>query len=155
MAALPACYVASPLGFTQAGRAYYKQAYLPALREVVTVVDPWSLTGPEEFAAAQAQGRERQLALEVGRRNAEAIRGARLLAAYLDGQEPDAGTVAEVGYAAALDIPCFGVRTDMRRAGEAGMAVNLQVEAFIVISGGRISGSLEELVADLRAFRPG
>ena len=140
------CYVASPLGFTEAGRHYYAEVYLPALAAVVTPVDPWSLTTADEIAQAREDGREREMALEIGRRNAEAIRSCELLAANLDGQEPDAGTVAELGYAAALGITCFGLRTDLRQAGEPGVAVNLQVEAFVELSGGRICSSLEELV---------
>ena len=42
--ARPRCYVASPLGFTEAGRRYYADVYLPALAEVVTPVDPWTLS---------------------------------------------------------------------------------------------------------------
>ena len=82
-----------------------------------------------------------------------AIRGSQLLIAQLDGQEVDAGTAAEVGYAAALGLPCLGVRSDLRASGEPGMRVNLQLEAFIVLSGGFIAGSLDELVARLAAAR--
>lgn len=145
----PRCYVASPLGFSEAGRHYYEGVYLPALARVVEPVDPWSLTSAEEVEAAQAAGRAREVALLIGRRNIEAIRGSDLLAAYLDGQEPDAGTVAEVGFAAGLGKPCFGLRTDLRESGEAGVLVNLQVEALIVESGGRIVATLAELVAAL------
>jgi nucleoside 2-deoxyribosyltransferase len=148
--ARPQCYVASPLGFSEAGRHYYSTVYLPALAQVVEPVDPWALVGAAEVVAAAGGPREREFWLGVGRRNAEAIRGCALLAAYLDGQEPDAGTVAEVGYAAGLGKRCFGLRTDLRQAGEPGMAVNLQVEAFIHESGGTIAASLDELVAALR-----
>jgi nucleoside 2-deoxyribosyltransferase len=106
-----------------------------------------------EFDAARAEGRERAFGIEVGARNAEAIGGARLLIAQLDGQEVDAGTAAEVGYAAALGLPCLGVRSDLRASGEPGMRVNLQLAAFIVLSGGFIAGSLDELVARLAALR--
>lgn len=147
----PRCYVASPLGFSDATRPYYNNVYLPALAQVVTVVDPWSLTTDEEISAAIAHGREREMMLEVGARNTAAIESAELLCAHLDGQEPDAGTVAEIGYAAGLGKTCFGVRTDWRQAGEAGMNVNLQVESFIVQSGGRIVASLSELVDALAA----
>jgi nucleoside 2-deoxyribosyltransferase len=140
----PLCYIASPLGFTEAGRQYHSQVYLPALAAVVEPVDPWAPTGT-------AWETTREFALEVGRRNAEAIRSCTLLAAYLEGQEPDAGTVAEVGYAAGLGLRCFGLRSDLRQSGEPGVAVNLQVEALIVESGGRIVASLEELVAELGA----
>jgi nucleoside 2-deoxyribosyltransferase len=145
------CYVASPLGFTEGGRDYYARVYLPALAAVVEPVDPWTLTAADEFAAAAAGGAaaQRALALEVGRRNAEAIRSCSLLAAYLEGQEPDAGTIAEVGYACGLGLPCFGLRSDSRQAGEPGVALNLQVESLIVASGGEIVGSLAALVAAL------
>lgn len=145
----PRCYVASPLGFTEAGRLYYADVYLPALAGVVEPVDPWSLTVQWEIDQAVAAGRERDLALEIGRRNSEAIRGCTLLAAHLDGQEADAGTVAELGYAAGLGLTCFGLRTDLRQSGEVGVAVNLQVEAFVLESGGRIVDSLDELVRAL------
>ncbi|HEY5427691.1 MAG TPA: nucleoside 2-deoxyribosyltransferase [Solirubrobacteraceae bacterium] len=145
----PRCYVAGPLGFTDAGRDYYRRTYLPALAAVVEPVDPWSLTAPEELVAAARERRRRELALTMGQRNADAIRSCRLLAADLDGQELDSGTAAEVGYGAALGLICFGLRTDLRQSGEEGVAVNLQVEAFIVGSGGRIAPSLAELVAAL------
>jgi len=154
-AARPRCYVASPLGFSEATRAYYATHYLPALAEHVEPVDPWALTAPEEFVAAAAAGREHELGIEVGARNAAAIRGAQLLIAHLDGQEVDAGTAAEVGFAAALGLPCIGVRSDLRSSGEPGMHVNLQLEAFVVLSGGFIAGSLAELVARLAALRRG
>lgn len=145
----PRCYIASPLGFTEAGRHYYERVYLPSLAEVVEPVDPWALTTPEELAEAQATGRLGELALTIGRRNAQAIRSCALLAAQLDGQEVDSGTAAEVGFAAALGLRCFGLRSDLRQTGEPGVAVNLQLEAFIADSGGRVVATLEELVAAL------
>jgi nucleoside 2-deoxyribosyltransferase len=151
--ARPRCYVASPLGFTEPGRDYYARCYLPALAEHVEPVDPWALASPDEFAAARAHGRERALGIEVGTRNAAAIRGARLLIAHLDGQEVDAGTAAEVGYGAALGLPCLALRSDLRASGEPGMHVNLQLEAFVMLSGGFLAGSLADLVARLAELR--
>jgi hypothetical protein len=145
-ASRPRCYVASALGFSDAGAYYYKHIYLPALSKVVTPVDPWALTTPEELAEARAANREREFALAIGARNTEAIRGCSLLVAHLDGQEVDSGTAAEVGFAAALGLRCFGLRTDLRQSGEPGVSVNLQLEHFIVASGGAISTSLDELV---------
>jgi nucleoside 2-deoxyribosyltransferase len=153
--ARPRCYLASPLGFSEPGRDYYAGRYLPALAEHVLPVDPWALSLPEEFAHARRDGREHAFGIEVGERNAEAIRGAQLLIAQLDGQEVDAGTAAEVGYAAALGLPCLGVRSDLRATGEPGMRVNLQLEAFIVLSGGFVAASLDELVARLALLRAG
>ncbi|MDX6679658.1 MAG: hypothetical protein QOE31_3710 [Solirubrobacteraceae bacterium] len=151
--ARPRAYIASPLGFSEAGRAYYAERYLPALREHVELVDPWTLSLPEEFAAALADGREREFGLEVGVRNAQAIADSQLVIAQLDGQEVDAGTSAEVGYAAALGLPCVALRSDLRSSGEPGMTVNLQLEAFVALSGGFLARSLEELVSRLAALR--
>jgi nucleoside 2-deoxyribosyltransferase len=151
--ARPRAYIASPLGFSEAGRDYYATRYLPALAEHVEPVDPWVLTAPEEFVAAREQDRLHELGIEVGARNAAAIRGTQLLIAQLDGQEVDAGTAAEVGYAAALGLPCLAIRSDLRASGEPGMHVNLQLEAFVVLSGGFVAGSLGELVGRLAALR--
>jgi nucleoside 2-deoxyribosyltransferase len=140
----PRCYIASPLGFTEAGRDYYARVYLPALAAVVKPVDPWTL---DTFTAPGASAREHALA--IGRTNAVAIRAGELLVAHLDGQEPDAGTVAELGYGAALGLRCFGLRSDLRQSGEPGVAVNLQVETFVVDSGGAMFATLPELVAAL------
>lgn len=151
--ARPRAYVASPLGFSELGRAYYAEQYLPALREHVEPLDPWALATAEEFAVARAAGREHELGIDVGTRNAAAIAGSQLLIAHLDGQEVDAGTASEVGYAAALGLPCLAIRSDLRSSGEPGMAVNLQLEAFVVLSGGFLVRSLAELVDALAALR--
>jgi len=149
---LPRCYVASPFGFTEAGREYYRRVYLPALSTVVDAVDPWALTSEAELSAAVAEGRQSEIAVTIGRRNAEAIRSCALLAAYLDGQEPDSGTVSELGFAAGLGLACFGLRSDLRRNGEAGAALNLQVQAFIIDSGGTLAAGLQELVDALGSW---
>jgi nucleoside 2-deoxyribosyltransferase len=140
----PRCYVASPLGFTESGRWYYTHVYLPALKNVVDPVDPWS------HAESVAGKLSADAVRAIGTRNAAAIRSSAVLAALLEGQELDAGTAAEIGFAAALGIPCCGLRTDLRQTGELGARVNLQVEAFIVASGGVIVHSLDDLVDALR-----
>lgn len=145
----PRCYVASPLGFNDAGRWYYEHVYLRDLGEVADLVDPWSFLGPEDVESAREAGTLRELWLRVGQRNLDQIRSADVLVAWLDGQEVDSGTAIEIGYAAALGTPCIGLRTDLRLAGEEGMAVNLQVEATIVASGGRIVSTLPALVDEL------
>ena len=147
----PPCYVASPLGFSEPGRRYYAGVYLPALSRAVTPVDPWALAEEAEIAAAAARGEQREMALEIGRRNTEAIDRCRLLAAHLDGQEVDSGTAAEIGYAYARGLRCFALRSDLRESGEAGVAVNLQVEYFVAASGGAIVRTLDELVEALAA----
>jgi nucleoside 2-deoxyribosyltransferase len=145
----PRTYVASPLGFTEAGRAYYASTFLPALARVVDVADPWALTTADEVAEMQAAGRHAELNQTIGARNAEAIRSCTRMVAVLDGQEPDAGTCAEIGYAAALGLRIDGLRTDWRDAGEVGATVNLQVEYFVHASGGAIHPSLDALLVAL------
>jgi nucleoside 2-deoxyribosyltransferase len=146
----PRCYVASPLGFSETTRGYYADVLLPALAAVVDPVDPWALTSAEEVAAAQASGRDAEIAAEIGRRNVEAIRSSALLVAQLDGQEADSGTVAELGFAAGLGLRCYGIRSDLRLAGEEGVPLNLQVVAFVALTGGAIVSSLDALVELLR-----
>jgi nucleoside 2-deoxyribosyltransferase len=141
------CYVASPHGFTAAGRHWHDAVLIPVLDRVVEVVDPWGLTDGAEIEAAAARGEREAFLLEVGRRNAAAIDGCTLLVACLDGQEVDAGTAAEVGYAAARGVLCHGLRTDVRTSGEEGAVVNLQVAAFIAMSGGAIARDVDDLVA--------
>lgn len=150
MRALPRTYVASPLGFTEAGRVYYRDVLVPALASVVEVVDPWSLTTAAEVAELRDTGRHAELHERIGSRNAAAIRSCTHMVAVLDGQEPDSGTCAEVGFGAALGLRVDGLRTDWREAGETGALVNLQVQYFVESSGGRIAGALDELVALLR-----
>jgi nucleoside 2-deoxyribosyltransferase len=147
---LPRCYVASPLGFNDPGKDYYRRVLLPALAPLVSIVDPWSFTSEAEIKEAAAAGKLRQLAMKTGRRNADEIRSCTLLVACLDGQEPDSGTVAEVGFAAALGLRCVGLRSDFRASGDWGCVVNLQVESFIYESGGVIVRSLDSLVELLR-----
>lgn len=141
------CYVASSLGFSEPGRLYSEQVLLPALRPHVEVIDPWSLFGPADLTRLDFD--EERHVSEVGRRNAEAIASCELLIALLDGQELDSGTAAEIGYASALGLTCFGLRTDFRQIGEPGATVNLQVEAFIELSGGLIVGDLQTMLKAL------
>ena len=138
------CYIASPLGFTDAGRHWYHAVLLPALAPLVEVVDPWSLATAEELAAGAGS---RDFWLSLGARNDEAIRSCELLVAVLDGQELDSGTAAEVGFAAALGLRCYGLRTDVREHGERGVHVNLQVEHFVVASGGAVVATVDDLIA--------
>ncbi|MGE4426499.1 MAG: nucleoside 2-deoxyribosyltransferase [Solirubrobacteraceae bacterium] len=145
------CYVASPAGFSEATRGWYRDVLLPILSTVVDPVDPRSLTDTDEIEEAHAAGRHREIALEIGRRNAEAIRSCSLLVAHLDGQEADSGTVVELGYAAGRGLRCHGIRSDLRQAGEPGVELNLQVVSLIVLSGGTIEPSADALVRRLRA----
>jgi nucleoside 2-deoxyribosyltransferase len=152
-------YVASPLGFTEAGRMYNDAVLLPAVRSAgFEPLDPWDVEA--EILHVFGLGRddpERKLRLAetnraVGKRNAELIRSADGLLAILDGDDVDSGTAAEIGYACALARPVVGLRADLRNSGDnEATLVNLQVEWFILESGGRLVTDLDDALANLAA----
>src|ERR1700681_1488669 len=121
----PKVYVASPLGFTDAGRMYSNTVLLPAWRAAgIEPLDPWAVS--PEIDRVFALGRDdperarllRKTNRLVGRRNSERIRSAAGVPAILDGDDVDSGTAAEIGYAAALLRPIVGLRTDLRTTGD-------------------------------------
>ena len=153
----PRIYVASPLGFTDAGRRYSNAVLLPAVRAAgFEPLDPWDVDAEiravfaldrEDPARNQRLGPTNRL---VGQRNAELIRGADGVLAILDGSDVDSGTAAEIGYAAALRRPVIGLRSDLRVSGDnEATLVNLQVEWFIQESGGHLTITLEQALAGL------
>ncbi len=153
-------YLAGPLGFSEAGRYFHKGLLLPALRGMgLEVVDPWALTKPADLRVIEAMpaGEDRVLAWRqlnhaIGERNRVAIDACDAMVAILDGVDVDSGTAAEIGYAFARGKPIFGYRGDFRLSSDnEGAAVNLQVEFFILQSGGLIAASVEELCSVLRA----
>jgi nucleoside 2-deoxyribosyltransferase len=154
-------YVASPLGFSEAGNAFYYDKLIPLLqRPGHEVLDPWRLTDRQriEAVAAMPHGEERRdtwrrLNAEIARNNQAAIDRCDALLAVLDGTDVDGGTAAEIGYAFARGKPIIGYRGDFRLAADnEGSIVNLQVEYFIRQSGGTIVRSLAELSDALAAL---
>lgn len=134
-------YVASPLGFSVPTRLFYETRLLAGLIEAgLTVLDPWQLPPGGTFEDPVDP-------MVVGEKNARMIEKADAILAVLDGTDVDSGTASEIGYAAALGRPVVGYRSDIRQSGEAGAVVNLQVEYFIRVTGGRITPSLDEAVA--------
>lgn len=143
-------YLAGPLGFSEAGRAF-----VPKLKRVLAakghrIVDPFALTdtraaqrmryGPKRRAAW------RKLNRVIGANNRTAIDSCDAVVAVLDGTDVDSGTAAEIGYAFARDKIIVGYRGDFRlSADNEGVSVNLQVEYFIRESGGDIVTALRDL----------
>jgi nucleoside 2-deoxyribosyltransferase len=158
--AAPRIYVASPLGFTDAGRAYNDAVVLPAVRNAgFEPLDPWDVdTEILHVFGLDRDHPDRKLRLgdtnrAVGRRNAELIRSAAGMLAVLDGDDVDSGTAAEVGYACALACPVVGMRSDLRNSGDnEATLVNLQVEWFVLESGGRLTTNLDDAVTALRTI---
>jgi hypothetical protein len=151
--------VASPLGFSEAGRDFYHRRLLPRLRRLgYRVLDPWALTSPRTIAAVAGmragpprRAAWRRLNREIGETNRRAIERADAVLAVLDGADVDSGTAAEIGYAVALAKPVVGYRGDFRlSADNEGALVNLQVEYFILASGGTIVTRVSALAAALR-----
>jgi len=155
-------YVASPLGFSEAGRHFYYDRLLPKLVACgCEILDPWKLTDEArvQAVAESAYGVEkreawRTLSLEIGRNNTDAIARSDALFAVLDGSDVDSGTAAEIGFAFALKKKILGYRGDFRLAADNdGVTVNIQVEYFIRQSGGTILSALEAIPNALRALR--
>ncbi len=155
-------YLASPLGFSEAGRHWHDGVLIPALEAFgLVVLNPWKLTDAAAIQAVQAlpygaakRDAWRSLNRRIGRDNLNAIRACDCLVAVLDGADVDSGTAAEIGCAFALGKPCFGYRGDFRlSADNDGSVVNLQVEFFITESGaGAIATSLAELTGAVASW---
>lgn len=138
-------YLASPYGFSDSTRYFLEKVYVPTLKEVVEVINPWELTSLKEIKDAEAAGRLEKFNMEIGKRNEDAISSADIVIAALDGQEVDAGVAAEIGFAAAKGKRIIGYRSDIRESGEKAVTVTLQVQYFIEASGGKIVKNLDEL----------
>lgn len=155
-------YIASPYGFSEAGRYFLYERLIPVLNELnLEPIDPWKLT-PEKLVedvnnimdAAEKKNGWIKLNRIIAENNRKGIENADGMLAILDGTDVDSGTASEIGYAAALYKKICGYRSDFRKCGDnEGAMVNLQVEYFIRNSGGRIVSDLAELKNELkRAF---
>jgi nucleoside 2-deoxyribosyltransferase len=162
MATSPSIYMASPLGFSEAGRHFYNSVLVPFVKRLgYEVLDPWALADQAKIDAVQrlpygAEKREawRTLNREIGATNRAAIDRAHGVIAVLDGVDVDSGTAAEIGYAFARGKLIVGYRGDFRlSADNEGSTVNLQVEFFIRESGGAIVSRYEDLEGHLRPLR--
>jgi nucleoside 2-deoxyribosyltransferase len=157
-------YMASPLGFSEAGRHFYNSVLVPYVARIgYEVLDPWALADQGKIDAVQrlpygAEKRDtwRALNREIGATNRAAIDRADGVIAVLDGTDVDSGTAAEIGYAFARGKLIVGYRGDFRlSADNEGSTVNLQVEYFIHESGGAIVTRYEDLEMCLRPLRAG
>jgi nucleoside 2-deoxyribosyltransferase len=162
MATVPSIYLASPLGFSEAGRHFSDSVLVPFVKRLgYDVLDPWALTDPARIAAVTGLPHAgerieawRRLNREIGATNRAAIDRAQGVIAVLDGVDVDSGTAAEIGYAFARGKLIVGYRGDFRlSADNEGATVNLQVEFFIHESGGAIVTRYQDLEACLRPLR--
>jgi nucleoside 2-deoxyribosyltransferase len=123
-------YLAGPL-FTEAERSFLKSIkeefeaiaakFDPPL---VTIIWPWELISSEEIDALGDRAKH-----EIFRRCREALDQCDIVVAWLDGPQVDDGTAWEIGYAHAKGKKVYGLRTDLRKAGECGNSVvNCMIE---------------------------
>jgi nucleoside 2-deoxyribosyltransferase len=157
-------YLASPLGFSEVGRAFYHGTLIPEVRRAgLEVVDPWTLTAQDKIDVVlkmpygpAKRDAWRDLNKIIGGNNRNGIDDSQMVLAVLDGVDVDSGTAAEVGYAFAKGKAILGYRGDFRlSADNEGSTVNLQVEYFIRQSGGDIITAITELgpaLAKLKAL---
>jgi len=154
--------MASPLGFSEAGRHFYNSVLVPYVAALgYEVLDPWALADQAKIAAVERlpygpakRDAWRALNREIGATNRAAIDRADAMVAVLDGTDVDSGTAAEIGYAFARGKLIVGYRGDFRlSADNEGSTVNLQVEFFIHESGGAIVSRYADLEACLRPLR--
>jgi nucleoside 2-deoxyribosyltransferase len=155
-------YLAGPLGFSEAGRAFHNGTIVPEVKRLGHVpFDPWSDEPPPGIDPGLATeirrlGAEikvilamdygagkrdawRKLNPRIGAKNRTLIDACDMVFAVLDGTDVDSGTAAEIAYAFAKGRPILGYRGDFRlSADNDGSIVNLQVEDFIRASGGDI-----------------
>jgi nucleoside 2-deoxyribosyltransferase len=152
MDTMPKVYLASPLGFSHEYEPYLERIKARLHQLGYEVFDPWE----QPFSKAIHKASEIEdyheriaafirLAKEIGTANENGVRCCDILLAVLDGAEVDSGCAAEVGFAMATGIKCFGLRTDWRDCGEFGLPMNLQVLHFIEKSGGKLFRRIEEI----------
>lgn len=156
-------YLAGPLGFSEAGRAFHDKTLVGLIASRgYQVLDPWKLTAQRKIDRVLrmrygAKKREAWRALnpEIAENNRRAIDRSDGIVAVLDGADVDSGTAAEIGYAFAKGKRIVGYRGDARlSADNEGSIVNLQVEYFIRASGGTIVSTSNDLAGALRRFFP-
>jgi nucleoside 2-deoxyribosyltransferase len=137
-------YLASPLGFHEPGRHYLAAVLLPRLADAGwQVLDPWVDEGGVVGTALAEMSRI------IGARNRRLLDEAAAVFAVLDGSDIDSGVAAEIGWAAARGTPVVGWRSDFRLAEHEASRINIQVEDFVVASGGRLVTDLDEALAAL------
>lgn len=141
-------YIASPIGFSYHGD--YADRIKARVKELgLEPVDPWDMEVPMHL-----KNPDMSHAWWIGNQNRLAIQKADYLLGVLDGTQVDDGTASEIGFAAAIGMPCFGLRTDFRKVGDHGdVLINLQVQYWIEWSGGQIFRKIEDIDLKVKIIR--
>ena len=150
-------YAANPSGFCDNTRIWLRDVLLPRLSGPdVDLFDPWAHLINKKSAELleSLDTMTHGEAMSIGRANSESIDRCDVVFAVLDGTDVDSGVAAEIGYAVARGKRIIGVRTDFRPASEVPRVcrVNLQLQAFIEQSGGKVYDSVDDAVLGFGAF---
>ena len=118
----PRVYLAGPL-FTQAERRWNESLATALEAAGIEVLLPQKMAG--ELIEKMGTVDEHAIcAMAV-----EAVSGADMVLAVLDGADVDSGTAFECGVAFTREIPIVGLRTDFRKGGDGSSNVNLMLSA--------------------------
>lgn len=156
-------YLAGPHGFSEFTKIGV-QSLKNILQNYAIIIDPFQDTETQKWAAelialqdnllhsenncSNRESYEKILALntKIAARNEDLLNRCDIIFAILDGCDVDSGTAAEIGYGYAQGKTIFGYRGDFRKTGDnLGSTINLQVEYFIMHSGGKLFSSLHEI----------
>ena len=146
-------YVASPYGFSEAGRLFLRELYKRLKDSGFEVEDPWDgILGLKQGDILKGTEKaNHEIAMQIGASNWGKLDTSGVMIAVLDGSDIDSGTAAEVGYFFAKGKRVIGYRGDFRSAGDSGGLVNLQVEWFIECSGGKIYRTIDDTIEALKS----
>ena len=154
-------YLASPLGFSEAGQLFMNQKLLPELKKLgLTILNPWDAldsTSAEFEKISKIENNQKLVSnlksfnLKIAKSNEDMINKSNIVIAVLDGTDVDSGVSAEIGFAYAKGKKIIGYRGDFRITGDnVGATVNLQVEYFITNSKGSIVTNLDNLISIIK-----
>ncbi|MGC8645857.1 MAG: nucleoside 2-deoxyribosyltransferase [Thermoplasmata archaeon] len=112
-------YLASPLGFSEAGLVFLR-LYKKKLSRIFKVVDPWETILPKQMSTIikEMETTSHEKLISIGRKNEKRIRDCDILIAVLDGTDVDSGTAAEIGFAYGIGKRVYGYRGDFRKTGD-------------------------------------
>lgn len=146
-------YLASALGFSEAGRYFLFNALIPKIKNsLFEIINPWEyLHGLEtNDLTKQIEDLTFESSVRIGTKNIHDIDSCDIVFAVVDGSDVDSGVSSEIGYAFAKGKKVIAYRGDFRSVGDSSyLRVNLQIETFISLSEGRIFNDLKAALSYL------
>lgn len=139
------CYIAGPL-FSSQDRQLLEELASFLEKNVVSVFLPHRDTG--DLGIVKKNNKSNRLRDEIFNSDVENLNTSDFIIALLDGSDVDSGTACEIGVAYSLNIPIFGLKTDLQRRG--GVINNMIWGACC--RGQRVYVSKEELFKAIMQF---